>query len=113
MEITPNKGGFEYRQSYISLVLPGDKDYRVRTLQTGINTDAQPERITGLLSGSSTMYFGRQSSTDAQTRENERGLALLKYLGEMETAGVYKEYFGLIIKDEFAGGHRGIIDIRV
>lgn len=113
MEIRRVGGGIEYRQDITSLVLPGDKDYRVRTVRTSGTSIVQPPRNTGLLLDDRSTYSGVKMTRAGLATANENALALLRHLGDLETAGNSQDYTGLNVRDEFAGGHRGIIDIRV
>jgi hypothetical protein len=60
-----------------------------------------------------TVYSRPKGTADGTSTPRDNGLELLKHIGDLETAGVYQNYLGLNMRDEFAGGHRGIIDIRV
>jgi hypothetical protein len=44
MEIERISGGIEYRPEVMTLVLPGDRDYRVRTARVGSNMPAPCSR---------------------------------------------------------------------
>lgn len=109
MEIKPISGGIEYRPEIMTLVLPGDKEYRVRTARTGVNTivpSSQPA-----ISGTDLIIRG--FSNQGASLESQNALALLRKLGDMETEGITLNYPGMDVVDEYAGGHRGIIDIWV
>ncbi len=113
MEINRISGGIEYRPEMITLVLPGDRDYRVRSPRTSGLVDVSPERTNTptVIDGS---YYSRvEMASESTTLASQSGLALLKRLGEMEAEGTTLEYPGMDVRDEYAGGYYGIIDIRV
>jgi hypothetical protein len=109
MEVNRIGGGFEYRPEIMTLVLPGDRDYRVRTARTSVSKIVPSARATT----ESPIYIRMEMSTEGRTLANQNGLNLLRQLGDMEAERIILSYSGMDIVDEFAGGHRGIIDIRV
>jgi hypothetical protein len=110
MEITRISGGIEYRPEIMTLVLPGDRDYRVRSIRANGNVIMQSSSklANGILD-----YVPMELSAQSSTLSNQKGLAFLRQLGDMEAQGIGNNYPGMDMKDEYAGGHRGIIDIRV
>jgi hypothetical protein len=100
MDIKRISGGIEYSQNLTSLVLPGDKNYRVKTIRTGeltVNTAIISSRVI--------------MPKDEINKTSDNTLAFLRHLGELETSGFYLKYTSSNEKDRYAGGHRGIIDI--
>jgi hypothetical protein len=110
MDITRISGGIEYRPEIMTLVLPGDRDYRVRSVRASGNIIMQSNsRPANDISD----YVPIEISVQSSTLSNQKGLAFLRQLGDMEAQGIGSNYPGMDMKDEYAGGHRGIIDIRV
>ena len=113
MEITRIGGGIEYRPEIMTLVLPGDIDYRVRTVRTSSNVVAPTTGNANLIPQDGTAYV-RVIMSDAEKKAaNDGALAHLRYLGDLEVAGSFQDYPGMNVRDEYAGGHRGIIDLWV
>jgi hypothetical protein len=108
MEITRISGGIEYRPEIMTLVLPGDRDYRVRTVRASGNIlmPSNSKSASGISD-----YVPIEISAQSSTLSNQKGLAFLRQLGDMEAQGIGNNYPGMDMKDEYAGGHRGIIDI--
>jgi hypothetical protein len=113
MEITRINGGIEYRPEYMSLVLPGDRDYRVRTVQASNSGIVQTTVPTSLLTQNGLAYIRPVMSNEEKKAAYDGALAHLKYLGDLEMAGAYLDSQGINVRDEYAGGHRGIIDLWV
>lgn len=114
MMIERISGGFEYRPEVMTLVLPGDRDYRVRTNR--VNSDlpvSTPQSVRSSISaggsGISMMNFmSKGSSFDSQN-----AIAYLRYLGDMEAEGVQSNYSIMDIRDEYAGMKGKVIDLWV
>ncbi|NLF51658.1 MAG: hypothetical protein GX577_11035 [Leptolinea sp.] len=113
MEINRISGGMEYRPELLTLVLPGDQDYRVRTARTSEQIDVRPSQSHPVIVIDSWSYNRVDLSAEGINLSRHNGLELLRRLGEMEAEGVIPDYPGMNLRDEFAGGHSGIIDIRV
>lgn len=109
MEVNRIGGGFEYRPEIMTLVLPGDRDYRVRTASTSAGQIVPSARATIEYP----TFINMELSAQSQNLANQRGLALLRHLGDLEAEGFTYNFPGMDVVDEFASGHRGIIDIRV
>jgi hypothetical protein len=93
----------------MTLVLPGDRDYRIRSVRANGNVIMQSSSkpANNILN-----YVPMELSAQSSTLSNQKGLAFLRQLGDMEAQGIGNNYPGMDMKDEYAGGHRGIIDIR-
>ena len=113
MEITRIGGGIEYRPEYLSLVLPGDRDYRVRTVQASNVVAVQKNGTISPSAGDTAISVTGILSGGENKAANDRSLAFLRYLGDLETNGIYRNLAGIETWDEYAGGHRGIIDLWV
>ncbi len=100
-------GGIEYWTNSTSLIFPGDTDYRVRTAKTNNRGIVQSPRVPAETTG----YVRAKLSLEGSTTANEKALAFLMHLGEMEAEGDFVSYPDFGCKDEYAGGHYGIIDI--
>jgi hypothetical protein len=98
----------------MTLVLPGDRDYRVRTSRVTSNIPvSNPQTVRSSVStggaGISMMNFSsRGSSFDSQN-----AIAYLRYLGDMEAEGVQSNYTIMDIRDEYADMKGRVVDLWV
>lgn len=97
----------------MTLVLPGDRDYRVRTARTSGQIDVRPSPSSSVTVIDSSIYNRVEMSAEGTNLALQNGLAFLKQLGEMEAEGTVLDYSGMCVRDEYAGGHSGVIDIWV
>jgi hypothetical protein len=104
-------GGFEYWPNKASLVLSGDTGYRARTAETNNPGVVKSAQISTQLPADATGYVRTKLSLEGSTNANEKALAFLMHLGVVEAEGDFQSYPGFDSRDEYAGGHYGIIDI--
>ncbi len=114
MEIERISGGIEYRPEVMTLVLPGDRDYRVRTARVGANMPAAAMQsvrasVSAGGAGISMMNFTSQGSTF----DSQNAIAYLRYLGDLEAEGAQSNYSIMDIRDEYVGMKGRVIDIWV
>lgn len=114
MEINRISGGIEYRPEVMTLVLPGDRDYRVRTTRVGSNvpvstTQSVRSSVSAGGAGISMMNFTSQGSTF----DSQNAIAYLRYLGDMEAEGAQSNYTIMDIRDEYVGMKGRVIDLWV
>ncbi len=108
MEINRITGGIEYRPEIMTLVLPGDRDYRVRSAKVSASIAAPAvSQIVTTSSYPRVEMFNQGTMAQA----NQNALAFLRKLGDMEEQGITLNYPGMDVVDEYAGGHYGIIDL--
>jgi hypothetical protein len=114
MVIDRISGGIEYRPEVMTLVFPGDREYRVRTNKVNSNLPVStPQTVRSSVStggaGISMMNFtSKGSSFDSQN-----AIAYLRHLGDMEAEGVQSNYSIMDIRDEYVGMKGRVIDIWV
>lgn len=108
MEINRITGGIEYRPEIMTLVLPGDRDYRVRTAKVSVSQSARAASQKVTTSSYPRVELYNQGTT---AQANQNALAFLRQLGDMEEQGITFSYPGMDVVDEYAGGHYGIIDL--
>ena len=113
MEINRISGGMEYRPELLTLVLPGDRDYRVRTARTSGLVDVRPSPSNSVIVIDNSSNNRVEMSPKGTNLALQNDLAFLKRLGEMEAEGAILDYPGMCVRDEYAGGHSGVIDIWV
>lgn len=113
MQVERISGGIEYRPEVMTLVLPGDRDYRVRTTRVSTETTAPAAQTNRkIAAGGSALGFmdisSRNSSLDSQ-----KALSLLRYLGDLEAEGTQSNYTIMDIRDEYVGMKGRVIDIWI
>lgn len=113
MDIKRIGGGIESSQSLISLILPGDKDYHSRTVQSSRVGNQQPAQTVSRVQNPGWVFTSPILTINERRQANENALDFLRYLGDMETSGSIRIFAGSSNQDSYAGGHSGVIDILV
>jgi hypothetical protein len=114
MAIERISGGIEYRPEVMTLVLPGDRDYRVRTSRVNSNLPtAKPQTVRSTTTtggaGISMMNF----SSHGSSFDSQNAIDYLRYLGNMEAEGTKSNYSIMDIRDEYVGMKGRVIDIWI
>lgn len=114
MVIDRISGGFEYRPEVMTLVLPGDRDYRVRTNRVSTNLPVTtPQTVRSSISAGGSGISMMNFTSKGSSFDSQNAIDYLRYLGDMEAEGVQSNYTIMDIRDEYVGMKGRVIDIWI